>query len=147
MGPPGEIADLVSRLRDAARRLWFDVIGGPVRFQNLDDDHIPAFVANLLVPMSQTIGRTIRGNQPTRVLLCDAAFAPRLANCEDAADTERTSIVLALDAYLAGLLRTPGLDATDDDHRLHAVNTAVWELMSCLVRTNDPLGTDRKATA
>jgi hypothetical protein len=147
LGRPGEVADLVSQLRDAARRLWFDVIGGPVRFQNLDDDHIPAFVANLLVPMSQTIGRTIRGNQPTRVLLCDAAFAPRLANRENAADTERTSIVLALDAYLAGLLRAPGLDATDHDHRLHAVNTAVWELMSSLVRTNDPLGTDRKTTA
>ncbi|MGA5298902.1 hypothetical protein ACPCHT_03190 [Nucisporomicrobium flavum] len=147
MGPPGEVGDLVRQMRNAARRLWFDVIGSPVRFQNLDREHVPAFVANLLVPMSQTIGRTIRGNQPTRVLLCDAAFAPRLATGEKAADTERTSIVLALDAYLADLLREPSFDATDDEYRLYAVNKAVWELMNRLVRTNDPLGTDRTAMA
>lgn len=147
VSPPGQLAKLAGQMRDTARRLWFDVIGRPVRFQNLDAEHVPAFVANMLVPMSQTIGRTIRGNQPTRVLLCDAAFARRLANGDKAADTERTSIVLAMDAYLAGLLRQPAFDATDDDHLLHAVNTAVWELMGHLIRTNDPLGTQRKATA
>lgn len=147
ISPPGQLAELARQMRDTARRLWFDVIGRPVRFQNLNAEHVPAFVANMLVPMSQTIGRTIRGNQPTRVLLCDAAFARRLANGDRAADTERTSIVLAMDAYLADLLREPSLDATDDDHRLHAINTAVWELMGHLIRTNDPLGTKRKATA
>ena len=56
-----------------------------MRFRTLDHERYrTAFVANNLVPMSQTIGRSIRGNQHTTVLLCDAAFAERLASGDEA---------------------------------------------------------------
>jgi hypothetical protein len=141
----GEVAELARMLRADARHMWFDVIGRPVQFRALDDDHRPAFVANTLVPMNQTIGRTIRGNQPTHVLLCDAAFAPRLATRDNAQDTERTSIVVAVDRFLTDMLTPPGSDADDEHHRLHAINDAVWGLMGHLVQTNNPLGSQRKA--
>lgn len=142
---PGEVADLVHQLRANARNMWFDVIGRPVQFRGLDDAYLPAFIGNTLVPMSQTIGRSIRGNQPTRVLLCDAAFAPRLARNDTAADTSATSIVVATDAYLTRLLTTPAATAPAEQHGLHAINTAVWSLMGHLVGGNDPLGSHRKA--
>jgi hypothetical protein len=94
--------------------------------------------------MSQTIGRSIRGNQPTRVLLCDAAFAPRLATGDGAHDTQRTSIVVATDALLTALLAPPGDAADTEQARLHAINQAVWGLMGHLIRTNEPLGSQRK---
>jgi len=142
----GEVAELARMVRGDARRMWFDVIGRPVQFRALDDNYRPAFVANTLVPMSQTIGRSIRGNQPTQVLLCDAAFAPRLATDDKARDTERTSTVVAIDRFLTELLTPPGPTADDDQQRLHAINDAVWGLMGHLVQTNNPLGSRRKAT-
>ena len=144
---PGEVDELVKQLRADARIMWFDIIGRPVQFRALERDQIPAFVGNTLVPMSQTVGRSIRGNQRTHVLLCDAAFAPRLARDDDAPDTETTSIVLAMDTYLRRLLAAPKPGAGDDERRLHAINTAVWELMGHLIRTNDPLGTSRKGAS
>ncbi|MEU4157864.1 hypothetical protein [Actinoplanes sp. NPDC026670] len=144
---PCEVADLVHQLRAEAREMWFDVIGRPVQFRALARDYVPAFVGNMLVPMSQTIGRSIRGNQPTRVLLCDAAFAPRLATDDEAADTAVTSVVVAMDRFLQTLLAPPRRGASDEQRRLHAVNTAVWGLMGHLIGTNDPLGTQRKASA
>src|SRR5260370_20187788 len=56
---PGQGADAVKQLRDEARRLWFGVIGRPVRFRTLGDDRYPtAFAANNLLPISQTIARS-----------------------------------------------------------------------------------------
>ncbi len=102
---PGQTAEAVSQLREEARQLWFGIIGRPVRFRTLDHDRYrTAFVANNLVPMSQTIGRSIRGNQHTTVLLCDAAFAERLASGDEALDTARTSLVVATDDLLTRLL-------------------------------------------
>lgn len=142
---PGEVGELVHQLRGDARKMWFDVIGRPVQFRAIDRDYLPAFVGNNLVPMSQTIGRSIRGNQNTRVLLCDGAFAPRLARNDSAPDTEGTSIVVATDVFLTKILTPPGKGASDDDRRVHAINEAVWGLMGHLIRTNDPLGSLRKA--
>jgi hypothetical protein len=93
--------------------------------------------------MSQTIGRTIRGNQPTRVLLCDAAFAERFANHDLAPDTQRTSLVLATDALLSRLVRRPRWSERGHDRLAHAINEAVWGLLAHLVCTNDPLGSKR----
>ncbi|MEV6527214.1 hypothetical protein AB0M43_35315 [Longispora sp. NPDC051575] len=143
---PGDIADTARQMRNAARGMWFDVIGRPIQFRNLDPRYRSAFVANNLVPMSQTIGRSIRGNQPTKVLLCDAAFAERLATKDSAPDTQRTSLVVATDLLLSQLLTDPGPDACDEDRRLYAINTAVWGLMGHLVRTNHPLGSRRKTS-
>jgi hypothetical protein len=141
---PGQVAELVHQLRAEARKMWFDVMGRPVHFRGLAPAYLPAFVANNLVPMSQTVGRSIRGNQPTRVLLCDAAFAPRLATGDTAPDTKRTSIVVATDALLTTLLTPPGESADAGQQRLHAINHAVWGLMGHLVCTNQPLGSQRK---
>ncbi|MFI7590235.1 hypothetical protein [Micromonospora sp. NPDC049359] len=141
---PGEVGSLVKQLRSTARKVWFDAIGRPIQFRALDPQDRRVFVANNLVPMSQTIGRSIRGNQPTTVLLCDAAFAERLADPEEkTADTARTSIVVATDQYLGQLLATPADGASQHRLREHAVNTAVWGLMGHLVRTNEPLGSRR----
>ncbi len=140
----GEIGDLVRQLRSTARKVWFDAIGRPVQFRALGRADRRVFVANNLVPMSQTIGRSIRGNQPTTVLLCDAAFAERLASPDEtAADTARTSIVVATDDYLRQLLAPPAEDAGRDVLRDHAINTAVWGLMGHLIHTNEPLGSKR----
>ncbi|MEU8391468.1 hypothetical protein [Micromonospora sp. NPDC048843] len=141
---PGDVGAYVRQMRYAARDLWYDLIGHPVVFRTLDEDYRPAFVANNLVPMSQTIGRTIRGNQRTTAWLCDAAFAERLSTDDDAPDTKRTSLVVATDAFLTGLLSPPKAAADAEEHRQHAVNVAVWELMCHLVQTNQPLGSRRK---
>lgn len=101
-------------------------------------------MANNLVPMSQTIGRSIRGNQHTTVLLCDAAFAERLASGDEALDTARTSLVVATDDLLARLLAPAAQDAGADQRLTHAINTATWGLIGHLVRHNDPLGSLRR---
>jgi hypothetical protein len=141
---PGEAEEIARQLRNDGRRLWFDVIGRPVRFRTLDDRYRTTFVANNLVPMSQTIGRSIRGNQPTHVLLCDAAFAERLATGDTAPDTTRTSLIVATDALLTSLLNEPPPDAGPGRRLEHEINKAVWELLGHLVRTNDPLGSQRR---
>lgn len=141
--PIGQAAELGSELRREARGLWFDVIGRPVQFRTLENRYRTAFVANNLVPFSQTVGRSIRGNQPTHVLLSDGAFAERLANRDKAPDTERTSIVVATEQMLSRMLTEPGPDEDDQAHRLHAINETVWGLMAHLFHTNDPLGTNQ----
>lgn len=140
----GEAGEAARRLRNEGRHLWFDVIGRPVRFRAIDDRYQVTFVANNLVPMSQTIGRTIRGNQPTRVLLCDAAFAERLARADTTPDTARTSLIVATDALLSSLLKAPAPGCGPAQRLEHAINTAVWELLGHLVCTNDPLGSQRR---
>jgi hypothetical protein len=142
---PGHIAEAVSYLRDEERQLWFGVIGRPVRFRTLDHERYrTAFVANNLVPMSQTIGRSIRGNQPTTVLMCDAAFAERLASGDQATDTARTSLVVATDDLLTKLLAPTPQDASADQRLVHTINTATWGLIGHLVSRNDPLGSLRR---
>jgi restriction endonuclease in pPIWI_RE module len=142
---PGATAEAVSQLRAQARQLWFGIIGRPVRFRTLDHERYrTAFVANNLVPMSQTIGRSIRGNQSTRVLLCDAAFAERLANGDEARDTARTSLVVATDVLLAGLLSPPPEGADRHQQLDYAINEATWGLLGHLFRNNDPLGSLRQ---
>jgi pPIWI RE three-gene island domain Z len=144
LASPGQAADVARQLRSDARYLWFGVIGRPVHFRTIGPRFRTAFVANNLVPMSQTIGRSIRGNQPTRVLLSDAAFAERLATGDSAPDTVRTSLVVATDALLSELLRPPGPGASPDQLRVNAINEAVWLLLGHLVCTNEPLGSRKQ---
>jgi hypothetical protein len=144
LAAPGQAADISRQLRSDARYLWFGVIGRPVHFRTIGDRFRTAFVANNLVPMSQTTGRSIRGNQPTRVLLSDAAFAERLATGDSAPDTVRTSLIVATDALLSELLAPPGPGASPDRLRVHAINEAVWLLLGHLVCTNDPLGSRKQ---
>jgi hypothetical protein len=147
LAAPGEAAALTQELHSDARATWFGAIGRPVQFRTLHERYRPAFVANNLVPMSQTIGRSIRGNQPTTVLLCDGAFAERLATRDPAPDTQRTSLVVATDALLTRLLTPPSSQAGAAERRLHAINEAVWGLMGHLITTNNPLGSRRTTTS
>src|SRR2546430_13619120 len=136
---PPSVGNAARTLRRQARSDWYGLMSRPVYFRRLEDEtQRAAFVANSLVPLGQTIGRTIRGHRPTRVLLCDAAFAPRHADPDDhAADTRRTSLIVAADEYLAKLLAPPPPDAAVDRRRDHAVAEAVWGLVGHLLRTRD----------
>jgi hypothetical protein len=144
LAAPGQAAAIARQLRSDARYLWFGAIGRPVHFRTIGDRFRTAFVANNLVPMSQTIGRTIRGNQPTRVLLSDAAFAERLATGDSAPDTARTSLIVATDALLSELLQSPAPGTSPDQLRVHAINEAVWQLLGHLVCTHHPLGSRKQ---
>lgn len=136
---PPSVGDAARSLRARARADWYGLMSRPVYFRRLEDGwQRDAFVANSLVPLGQTIGRTIRGHRPTRVLLCDAAFAPRHADPrDDAADTRRTSLIVAADEYLSGLLAPPQPDAGVAQRRDHAVAEAVWGLVGHLLGTRD----------
>ncbi|SPT51278.1 hypothetical protein [Actinomadura madurae] len=84
--PLSSVAEAAKKLGNKARADWYNLMSRPVFFRRLDDrTERPAFVANALVPMGQTIGRSIRGHQPTHVILTDAAFAPRHADPDEQA--------------------------------------------------------------
>jgi hypothetical protein len=133
------ISDAAQELGNRARADWYNLMSRPVFFRRLDDRfERPAFVANALVPMGQTIGRSIRGHQPTHVILADAAFAPRHADpTERAPDTVRTSLIVAADQHLSRLLARPATNAPPDKIRDHAIAEAVWGLLGDLFRNRD----------
>jgi hypothetical protein len=110
-----------------------------VLFSRLTDpvEHA-AFVGNFLVPLHQTIGRGIRGNEPVLVYLCDAAFAPRTATLDEtAADTSRTSVIVAAQQLLHGWLTDPGPTATAAQRLDHELAHACWGLASHLLDNID----------
>ncbi|MGW5488595.1 pPIWI_RE_Z domain-containing protein [Streptosporangium sandarakinum] len=138
---PGQAdaAGLARTLRHSERRQWQRWIGEPILFSRLSDpaEHA-AFVGNFLVPLHQTLGRGIRGNEPVLVYLCDAAFAPRTANLDEAAaDTPRTSVIVAAQQLLDGWLTDPdpAADATAQLH--HALAHTCWGLAFHLLDTID----------
>lgn len=131
--------DLARILRHTERRRWQRRVGEPVLFSRLTDpvEHA-AFVGNFLVPLHQTIGRGIRGNEKILVYLCDAAFAPRTANLDDTtADTPRTSVIVAAQQLLHGWLTEQGPTATATERLDHALAQACWGLASHLLDTID----------
>lgn len=137
--PLSSIAEAAKKLGNKARADWYNLMSRPVFFRRLDDrTERPAFVANALVPMGQTIGRSIRGHQPTHVILTDAAFAPRHADPDERApDTPRTSLIVAADQHLSRLLKEPANSASVEDIRDHAIAEAVWGLLGDLFRNRD----------
>lgn len=137
--PLSSIAEAAKKLGNRARADWYNLMSRPVFFRRLDDrTERPAFVANALVPMGQTIGRSIRGHQPTHVILTDAAFAPRHADPDERApDTRRTSLIVAADQHLTRLLAEPPSSAHPEKIRDHAIAEAVWGLLGDLFRNRD----------
>jgi len=131
--------DIARSLRYGERGRWHRMVGEPVLFSRLADlTERNAFVGNLLVPLHQTLGRGIRGNEKVLVYLCDAAFAPRTADLDDpAADTERTSVIVAAQKLLHGWLTDPGPGATTVQRRDHALAQTCWGLTSNLLDTLD----------
>ncbi|MDR6218233.1 hypothetical protein [Deinococcus soli (ex Cha et al. 2016)] len=100
----GDTMKLLSRTMSASR---------------LPDTFIPAFSANLLIPILQTIGRAIRRSQPAEVFFVDAAWAPR-STTGDGADDERSSVLVKMQNLLSAYV-------TDPDPAEQAVMRALYQ--------------------
>lgn len=127
----GPLAAEARKLRKGSRERWHGLLGEQVIFRRLRKDDHRAFVANSLVTIYQTIGRTIRGGTTTRVYFCDAAFAPkggpgRGSGAES--DTIHTSLLLAIASLLREVLEPPRARATLETRRDHIVSTMLFEL-------------------
>ncbi|MFJ6616216.1 hypothetical protein ACIQOW_01365 [Kitasatospora sp. NPDC091335] len=139
-GEPG--ADAGKKMRElvfGSRRLWTTMMGRPLNYRSLTDSYLRnAFVADQLNALYQTSGRGLRGNVPVRVYLLDAAFAPRAADPRDhAADTDRTSVIVACRSLVRLMLAPPGPNAGPRTRTIHAINNEVWGLASHLLETID----------
>lgn len=137
--PGVDLTEEAGKVRGAARGLWLALMGQPLFFSRLADiDLRRAFVSDLMVQLYQTLGRTIRGNVPTRIYLVDAAFAPRTANRrEKAADTDRTSVMVAGQQLITRLLTAPEPAVLPALRLEHAIATATWGLLDNLFETMD----------
>lgn len=124
--PGADLAKQARLLRSEARGLWLTLMGQPLFFSRLARlDLRRAFVSDLMVQLYQTLGRTIRGNVPTRIYLLDAAFAPRAANLrENAEDTDRTSVLVAGRQLIHRLLDAPGPGAPAQRQLEHEIASA-----------------------
>ncbi|WP_181138388.1 hypothetical protein [Streptomyces sp. Ru73] len=136
--PAMDAVDLALRLRHGARRTWRH-FGQPILFSRLTDQvHRDAFTSNLLNSTYQTSGRGIRGNEPVLIYLCDAAFAPRAAQLDEtAADTERTSVLVAARTMLRELLTEPSATAGPEERLRYELGQACWGLAGHLYDTLD----------
>ena len=63
------------------------------------------FVADQMIIILQTIGRTMRGDRPAFVYFVDAAWAP--ASAHGMVDTERTSMLVMMRSILNECLSDP----------------------------------------
>ena len=137
--PGTDLNEQARLLRAEARALWLTLMGQPLFFSRLSRmDLRRAFVSDLMVQLYQTLGRTIRGNVPTRIYLLDAAFAPRAANRrEKAADTDRTSVLVAGQQLISHLLTAPDASAPPARRLEHEIATATWGLLGNLFDTMD----------
>ncbi|MFD8631750.1 hypothetical protein [Streptomyces sp. NPDC059533] len=136
--PALDAVDLALNLRHGARRTWRH-FGQPILFSRLTDKaHRDAFTSNLLNSTYQTSGRGIRGNEPILIYLCDAAFAPRTAQLdESAADTERTSVLIAARTMLRELLTEPAATTGPQKRLSYELAQACWSLAGHLYETLD----------
>ncbi len=137
--PGVDLSKQARLLRADARGLWLTLMGQPLFFSRLARvDLRRAFVSDLMVQLYQTLGRTIRGNVPTRIYLIDAAFAPRAANLrETAEDTDRTSVLVAGQQLINRLLDPPGPGALPERRLEHEIASATWGLLDNLFETMD----------
>lgn len=137
--PGADPAKEVRALTHGARSMWTTMTGKPLTFRTLTEDYLRrAFVADQLNSLYQTTGRGLRGNVPVQVYLLDAAFAPRAADPRDrAADTERTSVLIAGRQAMRELLTDPGPQADVETRARHAIFQATWGLLGNLFETID----------
>lgn len=101
--------ELVERLRTTRRQAMTDVrrlLRHSVRFGTLGNLN-EAFVADVMIDVIQTIGRSMRNGCKTRVLFVDAAWAPNSARPEDPSeDTATTSYLVAMQRILDRLVNS-----------------------------------------
>ncbi|MEH2474515.1 hypothetical protein V1281_004302 [Nitrobacteraceae bacterium AZCC 2161] len=102
--PAASVGDLAGRWRvsrdEALERLRW-LLRRPQQISRLGR-MIEPFVADGMVDLLQTIGRAMRNGCKTRVFFVDASFAPNSTN--DAADTQRSSMIVAMRDVLARLV-------------------------------------------
>ncbi len=123
----GEAAVAAGEIRRKAQGRWHYLLGHPVVLRHLRGGDHDAFVWNATTTVWQTVGRTFRGGQPTRVYFCDAAFAPRAAELpRKAGDTVHTSLLVAMRQALARYLSAE--PSRDIPARDRAVAVTLYEL-------------------
>lgn len=94
-GSPPSIDAIAWRLRRQAFDVWRDAVQ-PKRYADLTDEERSAFTWTMIASVWQVIGRTVRGGVPTRVIFCDAAFAPNSAWNRDEPDAPQTSLLASM---------------------------------------------------
>ncbi|WP_216328054.1 hypothetical protein [Deinococcus aestuarii] len=96
----GDIHGVYLRERGEVYADTMKLLSRSMSASRLPDHFIPAFSANLLIPILQTIGRAIRRSQPADVYFVDAAWAPHSAGGQSA-DDERSSVLLMMQTLLS----------------------------------------------
>lgn len=91
----------------------------PMSASQLSGRLLPAFAANLLVSVLQTIGRGMRNQMPVEVYFVDAAWARHSARGVE--ETPRTSMLVAMRDVLDGCLSARDPDQRDIYEALYGV--------------------------
>jgi hypothetical protein len=96
-----------------------NLLSRPMSASRLDRETLTNFAANLLVPILQAIGRGMRKQMPVAVYFVDAAWAPNSVN--QMAETDRSSLLVAMREILRKCLADPDPDLQDIYHALYGV--------------------------
>ncbi|GAA3458726.1 hypothetical protein ACFFSW_34365 [Saccharothrix longispora] len=135
-------------VRSRAYREWFRVLGRFLAWSRLSDRDRTTLTWDLLVLMWQVIGRLVRGGVEARVVLVDAAFAPKTAEALSKEsmpwahvvitdhDTPKSSLLLSIHEVLGECLSL--LDDVPESRRLDreltkALYDPFWQMIDrCL---------------
>lgn len=130
------LSEAVEHHRQHRARLYHVIkklLERPQQVSQLPKEALLAFTANLVVPVWQTIGRTIRGGADAEIHFVDAAWAPE--SVEGRLDRPRTSVL----AGMAKLLQE-GCETTDPHGR--EVMQALYGTLAAALRDTRGLLTD-----
>lgn len=124
-------------VRSRAYKEWYRVLSRFVAWRSLTDRDRTTITWDLLVLMWQVIGRLVRGGVGARVVLVDAAFAPKTAEAlrEDQGpwaqvmitdhDTAKSSLLLSIREVLTECLAL-GANASEDQQRDRELAEALY---------------------
>lgn len=132
----GTLDDLVRRHRLERARLYRIIrrlLERPQQMSQLPAEALRAFTANLIVPVWQTIGRTIRGGADAEIHFVDAAWAPESAT--GGLDRPTTSV-------LAGMQRLLAEGSADHDPHSREVLQALYGTFAAALKDMQGLLTD-----
>ncbi|PTA67373.1 hypothetical protein C8263_12410 [Deinococcus arcticus] len=133
------LADARAQHRRERARLYRtirELLERPQQASQLPGDALEAFTANLVVPVWQTIGRTIRGGADAEIHFVDAAWAGNSADGK--VDRPRTSVLVGMQLLLDRDLRA-------DDPAAREVSEALYGNLVQALRSVEGLRTDKAA--
>ncbi|WKU03980.1 hypothetical protein [Micromonospora sp. HUAS LYJ1] len=125
-------------VRSRAYREWFRVLGRFLAWSRLSDPDRTTLTWDLLVLMWQVIGRLVRGGVEARVVLVDAAFAPKTAEALSKEpmpgaqvmindhDTPKSSLLLSIHEVLGECLSL-GDDVAESRRRDRDLTKALYD--------------------